>query len=179
MNIQMSELMMSFPHNFLHISFTEMTKISYFSYETGKLTFYPPKINEKLGLFWHILIQGYAFTCICKKKEFFKISYTLYYIWLQYPLIKCIHVRLVGNGIVNVTMCVQFTWIWPYLQVQKMQKNNNISHHQPDECARSNWREMRATFFARRLRELYLFLLTKHATETALHQFTVALKTML
>ena len=67
MNIQMSNLMLSFPRNFLHISFTEMTKISYFSYETGKLTFYPTKINEKWGLFLHILIQGYDFTCICKK----------------------------------------------------------------------------------------------------------------
>ena len=37
MNIQMSELMMSFPHNFLFISYTEMTKISYFSYENIKL----------------------------------------------------------------------------------------------------------------------------------------------
>ena len=37
MNIQMSELMMSSAHNFLFISYTEMTKISYFSYENIKL----------------------------------------------------------------------------------------------------------------------------------------------
>ena len=37
MNIQMSELMMSSPHNFLFISYTEMTNISYFSYENIKL----------------------------------------------------------------------------------------------------------------------------------------------
>ena len=37
MNIQMSELTMSSPHNFLFISYTEMTKISYFSYENIKL----------------------------------------------------------------------------------------------------------------------------------------------
>ena len=37
-NIQMSELMMSSPHNFLHISFTKMTKISYFSYENVNLS---------------------------------------------------------------------------------------------------------------------------------------------
>ena len=37
MNIQMSELMMSSPHNFLFISYTGMTKISYFSYENIKL----------------------------------------------------------------------------------------------------------------------------------------------
>ena len=33
MNMQMSELMMSSPHNFPFILYTEMTKISYFSYE--------------------------------------------------------------------------------------------------------------------------------------------------
>ena len=37
MNIQMSELMMSSPHNFLLISYTNMTKISYFRYENIKL----------------------------------------------------------------------------------------------------------------------------------------------
>ena len=37
MNIQMSELMMSSPHNFLLISYTDMTKISYFRYENIKL----------------------------------------------------------------------------------------------------------------------------------------------
>ena len=36
MNIQMSELMMSSPHNFLLISYTDMTKISYFRYENIK-----------------------------------------------------------------------------------------------------------------------------------------------
>ena len=89
MNIQMSESMMSFPHNFLHISFTEMTKISYFSYDTRKLTFYPPKINEKWGVFWHILIQGYAFTCICKKNEIFQ------------NFIYNIHDKLWGDDITN------------------------------------------------------------------------------
>ena len=33
MNMQMSELMMSSPHNFPFIWYTEITKISYFSYE--------------------------------------------------------------------------------------------------------------------------------------------------
>ena len=37
MNMQMSELMMSSPHNFPFIMYTEMTKISYFSYENVRL----------------------------------------------------------------------------------------------------------------------------------------------
>ena len=37
MNMQMSELMMSSPHNFPFILYTEMTKISYFSYENVRL----------------------------------------------------------------------------------------------------------------------------------------------
>ena len=64
MNIQLSEVMMSYPHNFLHISFTENDKNLIFRYVTVNVTFYPPKINEKWCLFWHISIQGYAFICI-------------------------------------------------------------------------------------------------------------------
>ena len=41
----MSELMMSSPHNFPCILFTEMTKIPYFSYERVKLALYPLWIN--------------------------------------------------------------------------------------------------------------------------------------
>ena len=37
MNMQMSEVMMSSPHNFPFILYTEMTKISYFSYENFRL----------------------------------------------------------------------------------------------------------------------------------------------
>ena len=33
MNMQMSEVIMSLPHSFPFILYTEMTKISYFSYE--------------------------------------------------------------------------------------------------------------------------------------------------
>ena len=69
MNIQLSEVMMSYPHNFLHISFTENDKNLIFRYVTVNVTFYPPKINEKLCLFWHISKQGYAFICIRKKKK--------------------------------------------------------------------------------------------------------------
>ena len=36
-DMQMSELMMSSPHNFPFILYTEMTKISYFSYENVRL----------------------------------------------------------------------------------------------------------------------------------------------
>ena len=60
MNIQMSELMMSSPHNFLHISFTKMTTISYFSYENVNLALYPPKINEEI-----MFILIYFDTRIC------------------------------------------------------------------------------------------------------------------
>ena len=69
MNIQLSEVMMSYPHNFLHISFTENDKNLIFRYVTVNVTFYPPKINEKWCLFWYISIQGYAFICIRKKKK--------------------------------------------------------------------------------------------------------------
>ena len=37
MNMQMSEVMMSSPHNFPFILYTEMSKISYFSYENVRL----------------------------------------------------------------------------------------------------------------------------------------------
>ena len=37
MTMQMSELMMSSPHNFPFILYTEMTKISNFSYENVRL----------------------------------------------------------------------------------------------------------------------------------------------
>ena len=43
----MSELMMSSPHNFLHISFTKLTKLSYFSYE-NVLEQYTRKENVKI-----------------------------------------------------------------------------------------------------------------------------------
>ena len=41
MNMQMSELMMSSPHNFPFILYTEMTKISYFSYDNVRLALIP------------------------------------------------------------------------------------------------------------------------------------------
>ena len=37
MNMQMSEVMMSSPHNFPFILYTKITKISYFSYENVRL----------------------------------------------------------------------------------------------------------------------------------------------
>ena len=40
-NMQMSELMMSLPHNFPFILCTEMTKISYFSYGNVRLASIP------------------------------------------------------------------------------------------------------------------------------------------
>ena len=46
----------------------EITKISYFSHETVNIALYPLKINEKC-LVWYILIQGYAFTCICNNNN--------------------------------------------------------------------------------------------------------------
>ena len=41
MSMQMSDLMMSSHHNFPLIFFTEITKITYVSYEKVKLAFYP------------------------------------------------------------------------------------------------------------------------------------------
>ena len=46
MNMQMSELMSS-PHNFPLILFTEVTKIPYFCYEQVKLVLYPLWINAE------------------------------------------------------------------------------------------------------------------------------------
>ena len=47
MNMQMSELMMSSPHNFPFILYTEMTKISYFSYEYVRLALIPLWIDAE------------------------------------------------------------------------------------------------------------------------------------
>ena len=47
MNMQMSELMMSSPHNFPFILYTEMTKISYFSYVNVRLALIPLYIHAE------------------------------------------------------------------------------------------------------------------------------------
>ena len=47
MNMQMSELMMSSPHNFPFMLYTEMTKISYFSYEYVRLALIPLWIDAE------------------------------------------------------------------------------------------------------------------------------------
>ena len=58
MNMQMSELMMSSPHNFPFILCTEMTKMSYFSYENVRLASTTPSLievpNRKCLLQWSI-----------------------------------------------------------------------------------------------------------------------------
>ena len=55
MNMQMSELIMSSPHNFLHMSFTKLTKI-----ENVNLALYPPSVK------WEIMfILIYFDTRIC------------------------------------------------------------------------------------------------------------------
>ena len=76
MNIQMSELVMSSPHNLsTHFIIHEiLTKISFISsYENVKAyALYPPKINENIHvLFWYILggYKAYAFTCIIAEKN--------------------------------------------------------------------------------------------------------------
>ena len=46
MNMQMSEVMMSSPHNFPFILYTEMTKISYFSCENVRLALIPLWIDK-------------------------------------------------------------------------------------------------------------------------------------
>ena len=65
---------MSFPHNFLHISYTENDKKSHFWWTKVQPSFFLPKINEKLCLFQHISIPGDVFTCICRKLRFFIYS---------------------------------------------------------------------------------------------------------
>ena len=47
MNMQMSELMMSSPHNVPINLYTEMTKISYFSYENVRLDLIPLGIDAE------------------------------------------------------------------------------------------------------------------------------------
>ena len=47
MNMQMSDLMMSLPHNFPFILYTEMTKISFFSYENDRLALIPLWIDSE------------------------------------------------------------------------------------------------------------------------------------
>ena len=47
MNLQMSELMMSLPHNFPFILYTEMIKISYFSYGNVRLALIPLRIDAE------------------------------------------------------------------------------------------------------------------------------------
>ena len=46
-DIAMSEVMMSSPHNFPFILYTEMTKISYFSYENVRLALIPLWIDAE------------------------------------------------------------------------------------------------------------------------------------
>ena len=59
MNMQISEFMMSSPHNFPCILFTEMTKIPCFSYEKVKLALYISTLNKcrimfaLIYLFWY------------------------------------------------------------------------------------------------------------------------------
>ena len=61
MNIQMSELVISFPHNFLHICLQKLFKIHISAMtETLLLTPYPPKLNGKVRLFSHTSRQGYS-----------------------------------------------------------------------------------------------------------------------
>ena len=47
MNMQMSELMKSSPHKFPFILYTEITKISYFSYENVRLDLIPLWIDAE------------------------------------------------------------------------------------------------------------------------------------
>ena len=47
MNMQMSEVMMSLPHNFPFILYTEMKKNSYFSYKNVRLALIPLWIDAE------------------------------------------------------------------------------------------------------------------------------------
>ena len=79
MNIQYGEMMISWPHNFVHVSITEKKNLI-FRDDNVNLTFYPPKINEELYFLWHISIQGYTFTCIWQKKWYFS-QFHVWWVW--------------------------------------------------------------------------------------------------
>ena len=68
--------MMSSPHNFPLILFTEMTKIPYFSYEKVKLALYTLRINAEQCLLSYILILGHVFMLEQKEINIFKMLYT-------------------------------------------------------------------------------------------------------
>ena len=69
------EVIISYPHNFLHIS--QKKKEIAFWLATLNLS-YLPKINEKLRLFYHIVILGYTFSSICQELIFLQICVTNY-----------------------------------------------------------------------------------------------------
>ena len=79
MNMHMIELMMSLPHNFPCILFTEMTKIPYFSYEKVKLAFFISTLNKcRIMLLW-LCNMGTCFYMIEQKiNKNFNILYTKY-----------------------------------------------------------------------------------------------------
>ena len=69
-NMQMSEVMMSSPHNFPFILYTEMTKISYFSYENVRLALIPLWIdanNVNSNISWY---EGHTITSLGKILNF-------------------------------------------------------------------------------------------------------------
>ena len=78
MNMQMSDLMMSSPHNLPCILFTEMTKIPYFSYEKVKLAIL--SILNKCKILFALIYfdMGRGFYMFEQKRGNFQISYTKY-----------------------------------------------------------------------------------------------------
>ena len=78
--MQMSELMMSLPHNFPFILFTAMTKIPYFSYDKVKLALYPLWISAEYCLLNFALIYFDMGTCsyMFEQKNIKKIKTFIY-----------------------------------------------------------------------------------------------------
>ena len=78
-----------FPHKFVFISYTEITKISYFNCNNIKLALQPPKINEKIMLTLIYFDMGICFYLYeLKIKNFPKFIYD-------------IHEKLWGDDIIN------------------------------------------------------------------------------
>ena len=74
----MSELMMSSPHNFPFILYTEMTKISYFSYENVRLALITLWIDANIvntNISWY---EGHNYQKFGQKIKIFKILCTKY-----------------------------------------------------------------------------------------------------
>ena len=87
MNIQKDEMMMSCPHNFVHVSIRENDKNLIFRHDNVNCTFYPPKINEELHFLWHISIKVDTFTYIWQKNWYL----SQFHVWCVWYIVRVWH----------------------------------------------------------------------------------------